>query len=402
MKGYYFKPYCKCNNKCRCDATWYFKLSHGINPQTGQPHQVKKGGFKTKKAAKEKAREIVDDIDNGTYISETPVTFEEFAYEWLGIYQNTGNVKESTIRVRNHEIKRLLDYLAQIRLTKVTRNIYQNALNELKKRGFAHNTLDGVHRTGRMIFKKAIELELIKKDPTEFAYIPKDVATVEDIENNSDLPNYLELDELKLFLNTAKEKGLDQDYTIFLLLSHSGMRVGELCALKWSDIDFQSSTINITKTYYNPRNNAKQYKILTPKTKSSVRKIAVDNNVLKELKSHLHFQNKVKLRKGANYNEEGFVFTLIDNHAGYPWNPKKVGNRMRRILKLSSLPESFTPHSLRHTHTSLLAQAEVELSIIMERLGHIDEKTTRNVYLHVTKDMKIEAIQKFQKLMDDL
>ncbi|MDT2291640.1 hypothetical protein P7H15_00075 [Paenibacillus larvae] len=61
------------------------------------------------------------------------------------------------------------------------------------------------------------------------------------------------------------------------------MRVGELCALKWSDIDFSEQTVSITKTYYNPNNNIKNYTLLTPKTKSSKRVIIVDKKVLDEL-----------------------------------------------------------------------------------------------------------------------
>lgn len=58
---------------------------------------------------------------------------------------------------------------------------------------------------------------------------------------------------------------------------------------------------------------------------------------------------------------------------------------MRRILKLAGLNENLTPHSLRHTHTSLFAEAKVSLEQIMERMGHSDDDTTKNVYLHVTE-----------------
>ena len=75
---------------------------------------------------------------------------------------------------------------------------------------------------------------------------------------------------------------------------------------------------------------------------------------------------------------------------------------MRRLLKLAKLNPQFTPHSLRHTHTSLLAEAGVSLPQIMERLGHKNESTTKNVYLHVTKAMKKEASQKFKELMENL
>lgn len=75
---------------------------------------------------------------------------------------------------------------------------------------------------------------------------------------------------------------------------------------------------------------------------------------------------------------------------------------MRSLLKIAELNTNLTPHSLRHTHTSLLAEAGVSLPQIMERLGHKDEDTTKNVYLHVTKEMKKEASQKFKELMENL
>ncbi|WP_010651720.1 tyrosine-type recombinase/integrase [Oceanobacillus massiliensis] len=80
---------------------------------------------------------------------------------------------------------------------------------------------------------------------------------------------------------------------------------------------------------------------------------------------------------------------------------KTVQNRMARPLKIAGLNAELTPHSLRHTHTSLLAEAGVSLEQIMDRLGHPDEQITKNVYLHVTEEMKKEASQKF-KLMRSL
>ncbi len=72
------------------------------------------------------------------------------------------------------------------------------------------------------------------------------------------------------------------------------------------------------------------------------------------------------------------------------------------LIDIRTFLELFTPHSLSHTHTSLLAEIRVSLPQIMERLGHKDEDTTKNVYLHVTKEMKKEASQKFGELMRSL
>ena len=69
----------------------------------------------------------------------------------------------------------------------------------------------------------------------------------------------------------------------FLLLAYTGIRAGELCALKWHDIDFEVMTISISKTYYNPTNNRKEYKLLTPETPATVRIIDIDQMVINEL-----------------------------------------------------------------------------------------------------------------------
>lgn len=412
MKGHFYKPYCKCvdstgeskkTKKCSCGAKWSYILDTGVDPKTGKRKQKKKGGYKTKTEAQEAAALLIAELTIGTHVEEKNITFEEFAFEWLDIYQASGKPKKpGTIRIRTHEIQRLLDYFAKLKLKDINRKTYQDALNKLKERGFAENTLDGAHRTGRMIFKKAVELEIIKKDPTEFAYVPKTVKSIEELEKEEDIPNYLEKEELSIFLKTAKEKGLDRDYPLFMLLSYTGMRAGELCALKWKDIDFIEGTLKITKTYYNPTNNIKKYQLVAPKTNTSKRIIDIDPTVLAVLDEHRSLQKKVRMRYRDTYHDEDFVFAKMDNYPGYPEIIKTIQNRMRRLLKIADLNPDLTPHSLRHTHTSLLAEAGVSLPEIMERLGHKDDDTTKHVYLHITKSMKKEASQKFAQLMENL
>ena len=75
---------------------------------------------------------------------------------------------------------------------------------------------------------------------------------------------------------------------------------------------------------------------------------------------------------------------------------------MKRLLKIAGVSQELTPHSFRHTHTSLLAEAGVGLEEIMDRLGHTEDETTRIIYLHVTKELKKEASHKFGQLMRSL
>ncbi|WP_029516249.1 tyrosine-type recombinase/integrase [Paenibacillus polymyxa] len=405
MKGHFYKPRCICpkDKKCKCNATWSYIIDVGINPLTGKRKQKKKGGFKTLKEAEAAAALLQVEVSQGTHVEESNITFGEFRNMWLKMYASTGKVKVSTVRVREHESGRLNGYFEHLKLKSITLKKYQDALNDLKNEvGLAESTLDGIHSTGSMIFGKAMELGYIKKDPTQYAHVPKIQKTVEELEEEETLEKYLEKEELALFLQTAKTKGLERDYIIFKLLSYTGMRAGELCALKWKDIDFEECTINISRTYYNPKNNIVKYILLTPKTKTSKRKIDVDEGLIKDLEQHRAFQNEVRMRFRNTYYDHDFVIAKTKKLPGYPEYIKTIENRMERLLKLAELNESLTPHSLRHTHVSLLAEAGVGLKEIMDRLGHKDDDTTEHVYWHVTKPKKKEAPQKFAELMKGL
>lgn len=382
---------------------WMYVVENGIDPQTGLRRRIVKKGFTKQKEASAALKEFERKTSGKNY-EDTNITFEEMAQDWLDVYSET-DVKVSTIRVRNHEIGHLNRYFAKYKIKDITKRMYQNALNDLKKKeNLAHNTISGIHGTGRMIFKRAIEQDYLLVDPTEFAFIPKDKKTVEDIENQNVEEKYLEKHELKEFLETAKNYGEIDDYVIFLTLAWTGLRVGELLALKWKDINFEEQTINITKTYYNPKNNTKMYQLLPPKTKGSIRNIDVEDEVIAALKKHQIKQKEVKLEVGKEYYDKDFVFGRLNPpYFGYPHFIKTIENRMESLLKKTpSIKKRLTPHSLRHTHTSLLAEAGVELLQIMDRLGHTEDETTTQVYLHITKDRKKEASQKFAQLMRSL
>ncbi|MBG9783562.1 site-specific integrase [Shouchella lehensis] len=379
--------------------TWTYQVLYK-NPVTGEREYITKGGFKKKSDCKEAAAEVEKKINNNSYAKERKVTFQEFALEWFEEYEKQSN-KPSTARARFYDIRHFINAFGAVELSKISARHYQDVLYQLRDQGFAHNTISGINGAGKMVFKRAMAQNILQSDPTQYVKLPRVKKTIEELESEKEVVKYLEKDQLSTFLHVAEEQGVDIDYFVFLLKAYSGMRVGELLALKWTDIDFTNGEINITKTYYNPQNRIKEFELLTPKN-SSKRTIQIDEFVLGELKTLKKMMNEYKLRKGKEYNDQGFIFVDTNRTPGYPMIIKTVGRRMKRILKLAQLDESLTPHSLRHTHTSLLAEAGVSLEEIMERLGHKNDSVTRDVYLHVTKSRKKEAAVKFSNLMDSV
>ena len=266
MKGHFHKRGCKCDPKnCTCNKKWEYVIDIGKDPRTGTRRQETKGGFKTLQDAQAVAAARITEVNNGTFIKESNLLFKDFTDQWLSFYIQRNAPKPGTIRLREYSINKLLDYFAHIKLKNITEEMYQSALNDLKDQGFARSTIEGVHTTGKLIFRMAVNKRILKINPTENAYIKKDEQVI--IEDDEEvLPIFFEKEELALFLNSVKENGLFMDFAIFILLSYTGMRVGELIALKWKDIDFKKFTIRITKTYYNPDNNTLKYQILPPKT----------------------------------------------------------------------------------------------------------------------------------------
>ncbi|WP_282943227.1 site-specific integrase [Paenibacillus sp. RC67] len=256
--------------------------------------------------------------------------FKDLVQSWLKYYEKC--VKPSTVRVRKHESGHLINYFETIKAKNITKKMYQDALISLKDR-LSDNTIEGVHTSGRMIFGYALEFDILKTNPTQYATVSRTQKTVEDIENTKEIPKYLEKEQLSLFLGAAKEKGLSGDYAMFLTLAYSGMRAGELCALKWNDIDFNEQNLSITKTYYNPTNNNLKYELLTPKTNTSIRKIELASIMLDELKKAQSSQNEIMVLYRKTYHDKGFVFVNNENYPVYPMYIKMIENSNETYIK---------------------------------------------------------------------
>lgn len=220
-------------------------------------------------------------ISRGEFVQDSNMNFHTLAEKWLESYSTQAKV--SSVRARTKESNVLLKQWTNTPIKSISKSVYREYLNELSKM-YSQNYMDGIHTTGRMIFKFAVESEWLQQNPTENYSLPKQQATIEEVEKENLRKKFLEKNELIGFLSLARTEGLSNDYTLFSLLAYSGIRIGESLALKWPDINFRSGSIRISKTLYNPTNNKVNYTLLTPKTKGSIRTIKMDNQVMKLLK----------------------------------------------------------------------------------------------------------------------
>lgn len=199
-----------------------------------------------------------------------------------------------------------------------------------------------------------------------------EIPEVYDISNE-----YLEHDEITKLLNYfIIDNNHWQDYYISYFLILTGMRIGELVALEDSDVDIKSKTIHITKTYYPSTKHA-----TSAKTKDSIRDIHIQPELLTLIK-------KLRLWRKEAMFESGIKSTLFIPHL-------KTGSYLsygtyNLHLKTAAsevLGREITPHKLRHTHASILAET-MSAEQISRRLGHHDDKITKAIYIHITKKMK--------------
>ncbi|RDW20058.1 site-specific integrase [Oceanobacillus arenosus] len=379
---------------------WAYKVYAGKNPITGKDNTpISKSGFRTKKDAQLAAALVERQFHNKEYIQPSKVTFNILCDDWEKHYVSSMGAKESSLRARKKALKHIRNEFGDNPIQKISKKDYQDTIDKLAKK-YSVNYVSSIHSSANMVFSYAKENKLIKDIPTNEIKLPKKKKTVADLEKGDSIKEkFLEKEELEEFLTETKNEGLEGDLLTFTLLAYTGLRVGETVALKWSDIDFDNQTLTVYRTYYNPTNNKIKYTLQTPKTETSHRTITIDKLVIDLLQLHKKEQDKIKNDNAPFYNDNDFIFATNE---GYPKTIKAISIRLQRLLKKTKIKKDITPHSFRHTHTSLLIEANVHIKEIQERLGHSDINTTMDIYAHMTKNLKKEASNKFSDLMKDL
>jgi integrase len=183
-------------------------------------------------------------------------------------------------------------------------------------------------------------------------------------------------------LEAAREDRLEALYVVAL---HTGLRRGELLALRWNDVDFEKGTLRVDESL------DQHGTFHAPKRKDSRRTLRLTPVSLIALKAHRAHQNKERLKVGERWEDNGLVFPNI---VGRLMNPSNLYRReFQPLLERAGLAgKGFTFHSLRHTFATTLAANGVHPSTAQKLLGHKDIRMTLAIYTHATDDMQDAAV----------
>lgn len=365
---------------------WMFKAYLGIDPSTGKKLYTTRRGFKTQKEAKIAKSRLELQAQDNKYTPEKNYSFIEIQEMWFEEYKST--VRESTLsRVKFLFDKNIFQYFGKKKISSFTLAYCQKTVNKWKDE---YATYKALKTYTTAVFDYAVRLNVISSNPMKEVYIPKGK-----FRKKEERIKFYESDELKQFLEVAKNDKFPLSYPFFRLLAFTGIRKGEALALTWEDIDFEKKVLTINKTI--ARNTKNEIVINHPKTQSSVREISLDDITLDILKKWRQDQRKYLLSYGHNsLRPNQIIFASKNNNHLDPIRPNNIH---KRLCKESGIKD-ITIHGFRHTHCSLLFEAGLSIQDVRSRLGHSDIQTTMNIYAHVTKKQKDTSAEKFARYLN--
>ena len=293
------------------------------------------------------------------------MTFSELSMIWLTyksytlkktsfiqykrIIENYLNVYLGEMNVYYFTIQDILECIEKMKIHLSCKTLQDNIV-----------ALKGIIKYGNMLGYCQIPIEGIPN----IKYSKREVQILKDYE--------LELIEKYIFHN------LDEKKTGLIICLYTGMRLGEICALKWEDIDLQNQKISVNKTIQRINDNGKSYTIIgAPKTKYSYRVIPI-NPIL------LQFLNQSK-------KESGYILTGNEKYL----DPRSYQYYFKKILKELNI-QDYKFHVLRHTFATKCVQCQIDVKSLSEILGHSSVTITLNTYVHSSFEMKKTEMVKYK------
>ena len=341
-----------------------------------------------KEAQKQLDEKIAEKLQS---LTTTDMLFTDVLSDWWELHKKS--IKSSTIKTMVYAVDEVKDTFApDVKIKNITAKYTQQYFTDSEEN---HIKLKKQKSVLSMVFKYALDMELVDSNPIQRVRLPKKVVAYENMEKIED--KFLEQSELKRLLKAMKS--YNRGYHVARMaefMALNGCRVGEAGALKFENYDRENRTITINGTLDPTRKGSEGIKT-TPKTLSSIRVVDLTK---KEIEIIEEFIELHKIRKSTNpdYKDMGFIFVSAN---GIPIHKSSIGKLMKNANATLKKPinKPLHPHILRHTLISTLAENNIPLKAITQRVGHKDNgKTTMEIYTHVTKNIKSKVVDVLDKI----
>lgn len=293
------------------------------------------------------------------------------AVEWLPNAELT--LKRSSIRYYTIQLDRhILPALGPTPLCDLSRARIESLLAQVKRRGHASATVRGVRATLSTVLQAAVDREYLERNPAHGI-------RVREMEVKKDRRFYLP-PQIRALLGELSEPCR----TIVLVAVLSGMRIGEILALRWKRVDLKRSVIEVAESLSDGEFG-------TPKTRSSRRSIPISSTLRQILEAHRE--------RSVRNQPEDLLFTTPK---GTPTSAKNLYNRVLAPACDRIKEARVSWHSFRHSHATLLSDSGEALKTAQALLGHSDLETTLGVYVHAVPDSQRRAVEKVGDLFKDV
>lgn len=360
--------------------------------------KIKKKYFygKTKKEVTEKVNELLNQIRTNTYIEPCKMTLYEWLCTWLETYNS--DIRMTTkVNYDTYVHKHIKNSIGGYKLCELNTLIIQQFYIDKSKNGridgagsLSPKTLRNLHNMLHKALNQAVYLDMIQKNPTDFAVLPK---------SQKKEMRYFTIEEQKRLQEVIKGHRLEM---AVLLDLYTGMRQGELLGLTWKnvhiDLDGQSY-IKITQTLNrikNPDSTSEHKTILAvnqPKTSHSVRTIPLLPEIAEHLARHRLMQENYHQQN--DYPPSEFVFTST---TGTPIEPRDFQRDFKKILQKNNIRE-VNVHGIRHTYAVRALESGMSVKTLSAILGHSSTAFTMDVYGHVTEEFKHDEVSRMKNFL---
>lgn len=350
----------------------------------------------TLEALRAKEEKLLRDKSDGIKVEAANITINDMFDLWCDLKRG---LKDNTFQGYKYTYKTFVEpdfgkrRIQSLKKTEV-RKFYNTLVDE---RGLKINTVDSVHTVLHQVLDMAVDDNIVRVNPSDSALKELKKSRGVDTEKKKALT----VPEQKLFINYLKEhREYNHWYPIFCVMVSTGMRVGEITGLRWCDIDLEEGEIEVNHTlvYYNHAENGCYFSINTPKTDAGKRIIPMLDVVKQAFIQERENQKFHDIE--CNVTVDGYTDFIFLNRHGNVQHQGTLNKALRRIIRDCNLEvlakgESdpvmlprFSCHNLRHTFTTRLCEAGVNIKVIQETLGHKDISTTLDIYAEATKDLK--------------